>query len=227
MGVRKTVGRVLLAAYLVIGVGFAGGCRDLAMANRWVSQKLNAMEEVQPLAVERIDQLRMSVTDAGLVRAELEVIDPEGRRFSFDVSATTMANAASWSSVHAYLGSTNFPVGVPVFAVDGEGIVATDAIPLTPEQRESGLLVFMNEGRENHWFLFAAVPPEGGRPADMVIHNSVLARFALPRPITSASLNRRSAAAVVLYPLAFVIDVITWPAQLVVFMVAMGSISVH
>ena len=225
MGVRKTLALALLWVYLAIGVALSA-CTELGFADRWATQRLAAMEELEPLAIRRITSLHAVLEGDVAFHVEVEVEDHGGKLHVLR-GTTSAFGLVPWSGIWVRLGSTSFDAGTAVQPVDPDGTVSYVATALEPQDREQGLLVFLHEGREQRWFLFAALPTPEGRPADEIIDVGTLRRIPLDQPITEASRRKRRAAAVCLRPLAIAVDVVTWPIQAAMLVYTFSRISIH
>jgi hypothetical protein len=233
MSRRRLVVRGLLLAYLLGGAGFTAGCGRFGMGQRWAARRLAALEDLEPLRVERIDRLRASAGPEGSLQVELDVVDDNGERDAFQLQDSRGAPVGRWSRAVVHRGPTFFAVDTPVLAVAADGSLAAEPEPLTADDRANALLVLLNEGPAHDWFLFAYSPPyhhwsgEESRAPDRAVSNYPFASWKLARPPTAASVAKRKWASLVLVPLGFAIDVVTWPAQIVVMMIVMANLGGH
>lgn len=225
---RRRIPRRWLAGYLLAGVVYCVACDSLRFGGRWAELYLGRIPEPRAMEVQRIDRLRATRGAAGTVEIELGLTSPSGEPFELSGSGRSRDGSIEpWSTVRVALGESEFAVGSAVYAVDDDGTVAHASTPLTSAERRDGLLVFLHEGREHQWFLFAYPPVRSGRSEDVSLVVGDAVRIPLPSPIIESSRRKRAIAAVFVRPTAAVVDVVTWPVQLVMLGFAMTRVPVH
>lgn len=225
---RRRIRRLWLAGYLLAGVVYCVACDSVRWGGRWAELALGRIPEPRAMKVQRIDRMRATRGAEGTVEIELGLTSPSGE--SFELSGSGRSNDGSiepWSTVRVALGASEFAVGSAVHVVDDDGTVAHESTTLTSTERRDGLLVFLHEGREDQWFAFVYPPvrPVRSDDVDLVVGDAV--RIPLPSPITESSRRKRALAAVFMRPTAAVVDVVTWPVQLVMLGIAMTRVPVH
>lgn len=227
---RRTLRQILLGLHLAIGLIGAVGCQELGYAQGWAGHTLLSMEELEDHEFTRIERVRITRDPGGPYRLAIEVLDVGGQRHAFTVNEQGPLGSVDhgdWTSAVVHLGFTHFLIGTEVYGIDADGIVADAAHPLTAEERARALLVLLSPGASNDWYVSAYPPPPGGRDIEKALASAPLVRFALPIAVTESSRRKRDIAGVFLIPLAFVVDVITWPVQLIAHLVAMSSVAAH
>lgn len=228
--------RALAVAWFAIGVALSlpfAGCS--ALATRSVHRAIEGLAVHEEVALDRIERLAIARGDDG--RHAIEVVE----RLA-DGGTRVHRAREDWASAPerpvtpfepgaaavVALGPCEFALGASVHALARDGRLAATATPLTAALRERAWLFMVTQGRDQRRYVWIYAPPAAGRPADAALPSlHPWMRCPFEPPLTTGSRAQQVALAIVGYPLAFAVDVVTWPLQAVAVAWTLSRVPVH
>jgi len=233
--VRRVIRRVLGGVYLLGGVALTlplGGC--LGFVTKYTLGELRNLERCEAMDVARVSRVELDRDGAGAWRAAVEVVMTDGRVRRFETAPDQLDKREDpallpWARARPgffHLGQTDFAPGVPVQPLLADGTVQDSIAALTTEQRADGLLAMFYEGKQGRWFLWFYLPEEAPRAAGVPLLNAgAWLRCPVSPPVTTGSRVAQVGLGIVALPLAFAVDVVTWPIQLGCVLYSLGRIN--